>query len=249
MFLEERLVPAPVLERARSIEAKLQGASGRLREFRDGVLLALDRAVALQARVNGARALVTARQERVRAQRMELEKSPLWQLGAAPAQFEHVAAELVRPGGRCGLLRCASASRLAGLFLGVLALTAWLFTRGSGQDAGSAQRAYGRPVAASLLIALMSLWWLAPDPPLLFYEALLVLVPIPAAMVARRALPAPIPLTLYGISLATMLIPIRGAIDASAIASRLLLLVQVVSVACRSRSISAMGGCSRRCRA
>ncbi len=210
LFLETRLVPAPVLERARSIEAKLQDTSGRLREFRDSALLALDRALALQARIDGARALIAAQQERVRSHRMEVEKSPIWQLGAAPAQFEHVAAEL-RAAWR--VLRdylVQDGAGLAGLFLGVLALTGWLFTRGGRQDAGSAQRAYGRPVAASLLIALMSLWWLAPDPPILFYEALLVLVPIPAAMVARRALAAPIPLTLYGLAFATMLIPLRG---------------------------------------
>ena len=50
-------------------------------------------------------------------------------------------------------------------------------------------------------------------------------------MVARRALPAPIPLTLYGLALATMLLPLRGVVDASAIANRVLLLLQVMSVA------------------
>jgi hypothetical protein len=162
---------------------------------------------------------------------MEVERAPIWQLGAAHAQLGQVAAEL---GAAWRSLRdylVRDRVGLAALFFGVLAFTGWLFTRGSGQDVRSAQRAYGRPGAASLLIALMALGWLAPDPPILFYEALLVLVPIPAAMVARRALPAPIPLTLYGISLATMLIPIRSAIDASAIASRMLLLVQVISIA------------------
>ncbi len=93
------------------------------------------------------------------------------------------------------------------------------------------QRAYGRPVVASLLIALMSLWWLAPDPPLLFYEALLVLAPIPAAMLVQRALPAPIPLTLYGLAFATVLLILRVAYEASVIADRLLLLLQAICVA------------------
>src|SRR5206468_7835194 len=118
-----------------------------------------------------------------------------------------------------------------GLFFSALALAGWLFTRGARQGTGSAQRAYGRRIAASLLIALMSLWWLAPDPPVLFYEALVVLLPIPAAMVVRSALPAPIPLTLYGIALATMLLPLRGITEASAIANRALLLLQAMSIA------------------
>src|SRR5439155_20230183 len=71
---------------------------------------------------------------------------------------------------------------------------------------------------------------LAPAPPVRFYEALLILLPIPAAMVARRALPAPIPLTLYGIAVATMLLVVRRMIDASALADRVLLLIQVASI-------------------
>ena len=120
---------------------------------------------------------------------------------------------------------------MRGVLFGALALTFWLFTRKSEERTGAGSRAYGRPVAASLLVALMSLWWLAPDPPIIFYEALLFLVPIPAAMVARNAFPAPIPLTLYGIAVATMLLVLRREIDASAIADRLLLLLQVLSIA------------------
>jgi small-conductance mechanosensitive channel len=231
VFLGDRLAPTPVLERARSIEVKLYAASARVREYRDDVLLALDRALALLARVDDARALVAAQEEQVRAQRTQLEESSLWRLGAAPAHFDLVAAEVRTAGRLLGDYFAREGTALAGLFFGVLALTIWLFTRGPGHDARSAQRAYGRPVAASLLIALMALWWLSLDPPLLFYEALLVLVPIPAAMLARNALPAPIPLTLYGVALATMLIPLRGAVDASAIAGRAVLLLQAMSIA------------------
>jgi small-conductance mechanosensitive channel len=228
LFLEKKLVPVPVLERARSIAAELQRTSARIREYRDNVLLALNRALVLQTRIDDARALVAAQYERVNSQRMKLEQVPLWQLPATPAQFKLVAAEL-RAEWR--LLRTYSAREgagLAGLFFGVLALTGWLFIRGSPQDGGAAQRGYGRPAAASLLIALMSLWWLAPAPPLLFYEALLVLVPIPAAMVAQRAFAAPIPLTLYGLAMATALVPVRNTVEASTIADRALLLLQSI---------------------
>jgi len=77
----------------------------------------------------------------------------------------------------------------------------------------------------------MAVWWLAPDPPTLFYEVLLLLLPIPAAMLARSTLAAPIPLTLYGVAVATMLIPLRTVIEASAIANRLLLLLQAATIA------------------
>ncbi len=231
LFLEQQLVPALVLEHARSISAKLQVTGVRVREYRDSVLLALDRALVLQVRIDDARARIAAQQERVRSQRLQQQELPLWQLDAAPAQFQLVVVELRSTWQSLRDYLVQAGGGLAFLFFGTLALTFWLLSRKAGEGAGPAPRAYGRPVAASLLIALMSLWWLAPDPPVLFYEALLLLVPIPAAMVARSAFPSSIPLTLYGIAVATMLLVMRREIDASAIADRLLLLLQVVSIA------------------
>ena len=198
--------PRPILERARSIDAKAERAIARVREYRDALLPLFDRAVALQARIDDARALITVQWDRVRAQRLQLQEFPLWQLGAAHAQFPLIAAELRSAWSVLHDYLTLESPGLAGVFLGDPGALRLALHRRSEQAEGSAPRAYGRPVAASLLIALMSLWWLAPDPPVLFYEALLVLVPLPAAMVARRALPAPIPLTLYGLALATMLL-------------------------------------------
>ena len=229
-FLEKQTVPAAVLERARSIEAKVRDANARVKEVRDTVLLGLDRALALQARVDAARALVTTQQERVRSQRLKLQESPLWHLGAAHAQIPLVAMELRSTWLVLREYLALERTGLASVFVGVIALCLWLFTRRSEPTGATVSRAYDRPIAASLLIALMALWWLAPDPPVLFYEALLVLLPLPAAMVARRALRGSIPLTLYGIAVATMLLVLRRMVDASAIADRVLLLLQVVSI-------------------
>ena len=231
LSLENRAAPAPLLERARSTEAKLRATSARVRESRDSALLALDRALSLLARVDDARARVAMQEDRVRSQRGNVERSPLWQLGSVPAQIELVAADLRAAWQVLRSYFAREGTGLAWLFFAVSALTIWLFTRRYGPDARSAQRAYGRPIAASLLIALIVLRLWAPDPPILFSELLLMLVPIPAAMVARNALPAPIPLTLYGLAVATMLIPLRGVIDASAMANRVLLLLQVICIA------------------
>jgi hypothetical protein len=229
-FLEKQLVPAPILERARAIDANAERVMARIRERRDALLPLFGRAVALQARTDDVRALVTAQWDGVRAQRLQLQELRLWQLGTAHAQFSLIGAELRSTWSVLHDYLALESPGLAGVFLAILALCVWLFTRRSDQAEGSAPRAYGHPVAASLLIALMAVWWLAPDPPVLFYEALLLLVPLPAAMVARRALPAPIPLTLYGVAASTMLLVLRRTIDASAIADRVLLLIQVASV-------------------
>ncbi len=122
-FLESQQVPAPVLARARSIDAKVQGAYARVREYRDGVLLALDRALALRARVDDARALVAAQQERARSRRTQMERSSLLQLLAAPAQLDLVAVEL---GVAWRVLRdywLREAPRITGLFFGALVLS------------------------------------------------------------------------------------------------------------------------------
>ena len=229
-LLDDQRVPAPILARAQSTEAKLQGASARVKESQDNELVILDRTVVLLARIDDARARVASQEQRIRAQRLQLEQASLWQLVAVPAHFDLVAAELRAAWRLLGSYFSHEGTYLAGLFLGVLALTGWLFIQGL-QGAGSVQHACGHPFAASLLIALMALWWLAPDPPTLFYEALLVLLPIPAAIVARSALAAPIPLTLYGVALASVLIPLRAFVEASPIADRVLLLLQAICIA------------------
>jgi potassium-dependent mechanosensitive channel len=230
-FLESQSVPAAVLERARSIKTKLQHANARVRELRDNALLGLDRALALQARLEDARALIAARQARLSAQRLLLEQSPIWRLGAASAQFELVGAEFSSTWKIQRDYLAQDGAGLVGLFFFILVLTAWLFTRRAGVASEPIQRAYGRPFAASLLIALVSLGWLAPNPPRFFFGVLFLLVPIPAAMVARRAITVPIPLTLFGIALSMMLFSLRGLVTASPLADRILLLLQVICVA------------------
>jgi small-conductance mechanosensitive channel len=230
LLLEGKAVPASIRERAGSMEAKLQATNAHVREYQDAVLVALDHAVALRTRIDDARAFIATQEARIRAQRLQLEQAPLWQLGASPARFDVVTAEVAVAWRSLGSYLARDGTSLAALFVGVLALTGWLFTRRP-QGAGSAQHAYGHPLAASLLIALMALWWLASDPPTLFYEVLLILLPVPAALVVRGAVRPAAPLTLYGVALATMLIPLRGIIEGSAIADRGLLLLQAISIA------------------
>jgi small-conductance mechanosensitive channel len=115
-------------------------------------------------------------------------------------------------------------------FFGIVLATWWLFTRRPARDLGPAQRAYGRPIAASMLIALVSVWWWAPSAPVVFYELLLLLTPVPAAMLARRSFAAAVPLSLYGLAFATVLLALRNLVEASPIADRALLLLQTLSV-------------------
>ena len=85
-------------------------------------------------------------------------------------------------------------------------------------------------MAAATLIALVSSVWWAPAAPIVFYMLLLLLTPIPAAMLARRSFAAAIPWSLYGLAFTTVLLALRNAIEASPIADRILLLLQTLSL-------------------
>ena len=229
-FLNDRLVPAPVVERARAASVAAQAAAGQVREARDVVLLDYARALAVRARIDEAGAAITARLEQIRAQRIALEESSLWALAAQGTHADGVVTDL--GAGRRALrdYLAAAGARLALLFLVTLGLTRWLFASAAVQGAALAQSGYGRPLTASVLIATMALWWLAPAPPIVFYELLFMLAPIPAAMLARRTFAAAVPLTLYGLAASTMLLSLRNLIEASAVADRLLLLLQALCV-------------------
>jgi hypothetical protein len=229
-FLRERQVPEAVLDRTRVVEAGLQATGDRVQEVRDSALLDLVNAFTLQARTVEAGARISARLEQVRAHRMELETASLWRLDRSPAQFGLVAVELGKAAGTQREYLAEHGGRLAVAFFGILALSWWLFTRKPEQDLGPAQHAYGRPVAGATLVALMlSVWW-APAAPIVFYMLLLLLTPIPAAMLARRSFATAIPLSLYGLAFATVLLALRNTVEASPIADRALLLLQTLGL-------------------
>ena len=76
------------------------------------------------------RRLSATQEARIRAQRLQLEQAPLWQVGAAPARLEVVAAEVGTAWRSLGTYFVRDGTYLAALFVGVLALTGWLFLRG-----------------------------------------------------------------------------------------------------------------------
>jgi len=229
-FLRDRQVPEAVVDRARAVAASLQATSDRVRAVRDSALLDYVKAFTLHSRIVEDSARIAARLEQVRSQRTALETAPLWELGTEPSRLGLVVMELRKAAYSLGEYLSEHGERLALAFFGILAATWWLFTRRPARDLGPAQRAYGRPLAASLLIALVSLALWAPTAPIVFYELLLLLTPLPAAMLARRSFAAAVPLSLYGLALATVLLALRNLVEASPIADRALLLLQTLCV-------------------
>lgn len=227
-FLTDRLVPAPVLAQTRAVAAATQEAADRVRKARDAVLLDYARALTVRTRIDDASAAITARLEQIRLQRIALEESSLWRLGGQGGPVQGVVSQLSSGQHALGAYLAADGARLALLFFGLLGLARWLFGGPALQGSALAQGGYGRPLTVSALIATMALWWLAPAPPVVFYELVFALAVIPAAMLARRTFAAEAPLTLYGLALSTLLLSLRNVIEASAVADRLLLLVQAL---------------------
>ncbi len=230
-FMEQRAVPAAVSAQAAATLEAVQRIGMRLRRERDEVLVALGGFLALQVRSQNLLTRLASRQEQARERRLQQEEAPIWRLGSSDPGHADIVEEL---GAGYRVVRDYMAQHeksLAWLFLGTLLPAWWLLARRSRDGAGSGRQAYGPPMAAALLIALMALFGLAPNAPLYFYELLFAILPVPAALVARRTFAAPVPLLLAGVTLAAILFPLRNAIDSSAVVDRLLLLLQVMSLA------------------
>ena len=108
---------------------------------RDAVLVALNRAVALRVRVGDARALVASQEARIRAQRLQLEQAPLWQVRRGTRSVSMWWPLKSRTAWRSlGDYFARDGIYLASLFVGIFALTGWLFRRGSrGRRIGAAR--------------------------------------------------------------------------------------------------------------
>ena len=230
--LREGRVPERVIEGAQTMSQQVQATADQVRAARDRGLLALVRAQALQSRISTATARIANTMERMMAQRSQLETLPIWQLGATPGEPSESLPSL-----RIGAVELRGylvreGRQLALLAVVVFGLCWWLFMRPAAPGASASRLAYGRPAAASLLIAMVALWWLSPDPPVLFYNLLLIFLPLPAVALARGAIGVPVPITLYGVAVATIIMGLRRNVaDWSALTERILLLTQIGCVA------------------
>ena len=231
-ILREGRVPERVIEGAQAMALQVQAAADQVRAARDEGLLALVRAQALQSRINTATARVASGMERLMTQRSQLETLPIWQLGARPGERSLSLPSLAVGAAELRAYIVGEGRQLALLAVAVFGLCWWLFSRPAAPGASASRLAYGRPASASLLIAMVALWWLSPDPPVLFYNLLLVFLPLPVVALARGAVGVPMPITLYGVTAATIIMGLRrNVVDWSALTERILLLAQIGCVA------------------
>ncbi len=169
----ESNLPAAVRDTVRRVRVDIRDTRTHLRTERDAALDALARLASLQARVNDALDDVAVARKRFRGDLLSRDSPPLWTAARDPAAL---AADLGRLG--AGIARsqraattfvAAQAGRLAAqalLFVAIVAGTLALAQRRRREPASAAAPPAGRrPLAAALVLGLLSLLALAPHAP------------------------------------------------------------------------------------
>jgi len=126
---------------------------------------------------------------------------------------------------------------IAGLAFG---LTYWLIvsTRGRiAREADSDPHArrtvdlFRQPGLAALMVALLALMWFGPAAPAIFYDVFWVLLPIPAALLARNLLGPGVDVALFTLAVTVMTLALLGALELLPLLSRLVVILQCLVLA------------------
>ncbi len=196
----ERDAPAEIQRRAEMAGTDLAAMRDIVRSRRDQLLVAFERATALQARIDIVRASIAERRERISADLRTLEDAPLWSLGAVSFPREEMMAET-----RFARLELADYLRQYGIRLGILfvALTAGVFlalrqpARAATVRDAHARRSTGIALAGALLAGMLAVALLAPRGPFIFYRVIGFFLPVFAGIVATRTFAAAVPATAW----------------------------------------------------
>ncbi len=196
----EREAPPEIQRRAELVGADLAAMRDVVRARRDQLLVAFDRATALQTRLDIVRASFAERRERIIADLRTLEDAPLWSLSGVSFPREEMVAET-----RFARLELADYLRQYGIQLGILfaALTAGMFlalrqpSKSAPARDGAARRSAGIASASALLAGMLAVALLAPRGPFIFYRMIAFFLPILAGIVATRSFAVAIPATAW----------------------------------------------------
>jgi potassium-dependent mechanosensitive channel len=207
----------------------------------DEALTELDRISRIRSALAAARVSTAERRAVAQKRLFALAEAPIWRTAWAGRPIGQSAmAQLGRESRRLKLYLRNAAPSQAALFWGVLiGSIAILFAlRGAAAEcakvdpyARAAIRMIDRPLAAGLLITLtLRSWVAAPGAPVLFYEIGWVLAILATTVLLRRLLGPTLWRTLYALSAAACLVPLRYLYEQDALLDRLALLLQVALV-------------------
>ena len=226
----EREAPVEIQRRAEMAGADLAAMRDIVRSRRDQLLVAFDRATALQARLDTIRASIAERRERISTDLRTLEDAPIWRLDSAPFPREEAMAET-----RFARLELVDYLRQHGVRLGLLlaALSAAVFfalrqppTATAGER--TTRRPAGIACAGALLVGILTVALLAPRGPFVFYRLVGISVPLLAGFVATRSFAAAIPATAWTLVFAVFANSFRVAAETIPGLVQMLLCLQIL---------------------
>jgi potassium efflux system protein len=227
----EREAPAEILRRVEAAGPELAAARDRLRARRDELLVAYERGVALQARLDAVRETIAERRERITTELRSIEDAPLWRQGPVVFPRDEVLALA-----RLSRLELVDYLRQHGVRLAVMlvVLGSLMFVAlrhrpapAPGPDADRA-RSMGPAVAGALLGSLVVVAVLAPRAPFILYRLIAFVVPLAGGVVAVRTFAASIPATAWTLVLAVFVNEFRIIAEMNPATDRLLLAIQIL---------------------
>ena len=227
----EREAPAEILQRAEAAGPELAATRDRLRARRDELLVAYERGVALQARLDAVRGTIVERRERITAELRTFEDAPVWRQGPIAFPRDEVLALM-----RLSRLELVDYLRQYGARLGLLivVLASLMFVAlkrrpvAAPVPEGLRARSTGLAAVGALLGSLVLLAVLAPRGPFIFYRLIAFAVPLAGGVVAARTFAASIPATVWALVFAVFVNEFRVLAELNPGTDRLLLAVQLL---------------------
>jgi small-conductance mechanosensitive channel len=250
----KREAPPELLAKFRSIAPSDAALALEVRAHRDYILNVLGRTTGLREEMNVMASELDARGEKMLSQMKVARDVPIWKVRPKPEEIDRVLG--VVSSGADRVFHYLRTHALALLVIGALAfgLSYGLIAMSRGRIARNAEADYraqrtvelfSLPGMAATVLMLLALILHAPSAPLIFYDLLWSMLPIPTAILARKILGSHIDLSIYTLVATVMSVLLLGALDLLPLTSRLLVITQSLAMGIALGSDLRRGGIER----
>jgi small-conductance mechanosensitive channel len=236
--LDEHDAPEAVRRRAAEVLASIEALKTDLKARRDESLTSLDRVSRLRSELASARAQMSERRAQAQRRIFDLSEAPIWRTPWARRMGRGAGERLARDFARLSEF-AAQRGPFAGarfLLLFAVSLGVILALRAPARESAKSDpkargflRLIDRPVAASALIAILTLVWSTPSgvAPALFWDGLWVVLIVTTAFLLNRLFGRTVWRSVDSVALASCLVPLRYLYEQEPLLDRIVLILQV----------------------
>jgi potassium efflux system protein len=236
---EARQAPPELLEMFQSIAPSDAALALDVRAHRNEILSVLSQTSRLHEEMSTMSAELDTRGERMLSGMHAARDVPIWEVPARSEELDRVQG-VASTGAERGMryLRTHVLALLAigalafGLSYGLIATSRARIARDAETDhrARRTVELFRLPGVAASVVTLLALILYAPAAPLIIYDLLWSLLPVPAAILARKLVGSQISLSLYTLTAAVISVSLLGALDLLPLTSRLLIVIQCLAL-------------------